>query len=101
MYASRKEWPLESVTVSLRHSRVHAEDCAHCETESGRLDRVEREIELTGSLDAEQRRRLLEVADRCPVHRTLHSEVDVRTTMSSDDMVAEGPEGAATEPTPT
>lgn len=83
MYASRKEWPLESVSVRLRHSRIHATDCADCATESGQLDRVERVIELTGDLDAEQRQRLLEIADRCPVHRTLHSEVDVRTTLAT------------------
>lgn len=84
MYAARKQWPLESVSVSLRHSRIHAKDCADCETESGQLDRIERVIQLTGALDAEQRRRLLEIADRCPVHRTLHSEVEVRTTMALD-----------------
>ncbi|MGA8979372.1 MAG: bifunctional alpha/beta hydrolase/OsmC family protein [Pedococcus sp.] len=83
MYAARKEWPLENVSVALRHSRIHAKDCEDCETRSGRLDRVERVIELTGDLDAEQRQRLLEIADRCPVHRTLRSEVDVRTTMSA------------------
>ena len=82
MYATRKEWPLESVTVSMRHSRIHAKDCEECETETGQLDRVERTIRLTGDLDDEQRRRLLEIADRCPVHRTLHSEVDVRTSLA-------------------
>ncbi len=81
MYAARKKWPLEHIRVSLRHSRIHATDCAACETESGQLDRIERVIQLTGSLDAEQRQRLLEIADRCPVHLTLHSEVDVRTTL--------------------
>lgn len=94
MYATRKEWPLESVSVSLRHSRIHATDCENCETQTGQLDRVERTIRLTGDLDDEQRRRLLEIADRCPVHRTLHSEVDVRTTLASDDslpIVAEHP----------
>ncbi len=80
MYADRKKWPLDGVTVSLRHSRIHAEDCEHCETETGHLDRVERSIELVGDLDEEQRGRLLEIADRCPVHRTLHGEVDVVTT---------------------
>lgn len=81
MYASRKKWPLKSVTVSLRHSRIHAADCAECDTQTGHLDRVERTIQLVGDLDDEQRQRLLEIADRCPVHRTLHSEIDVRTTM--------------------
>ncbi|MEP6855596.1 MAG: bifunctional alpha/beta hydrolase/OsmC family protein [Pedococcus sp.] len=87
MYAARKQWPLESVSVTLRHSRIHAKDCSDCETESGRLDRIERVITLTGALDAEQRRRLLEIADRCPVHRTLHSEVEVRTTIASDEVL--------------
>jgi uncharacterized OsmC-like protein/alpha/beta superfamily hydrolase len=80
MYAERKQWPLEQVTVHLRHSRIHASDCADCETRSGRLDRIERVIRLDGDLDSVQRRRLLEIADRCPVHRTLHSEIDIRTT---------------------
>ncbi len=92
MYATRKEWPLESVTVSLRHSRIHATDCANCEAQTGQLDRVERTIRLTGDLDDEQHRRLLEIADRCPVHRTLHSEVDVRTTLASDEALAVGAE---------
>ena len=85
MYAKRKQWPLERVRVSLRHSRIHATDCENCETQTGQLDRVERTIRLTGDLDDEQRQRLLEIADRCPVHRTLHSEVDVSTTLASDD----------------
>ena len=74
MYATRKQWPLESVAVSLRHSRIHATDCAHCAAQTGQLDRVNRVIQLTGGLDNDQRRRLLEIADRFPVHRTLHSE---------------------------
>ena len=81
MYAARKQWSLESVTVSLRHSRIHARDCEDCETETGQLDRVDRSIVLTGDLDDDQRSRLLEIADRCPVHRTLHSEIDVRTVL--------------------
>ncbi|MCO1575658.1 OsmC family protein [Crossiella sp. SN42] len=79
MYAERKGWPLERVSVALRHSRVHASDCADCETKDGRLDRIERAIRITGQLDAEQRQRLLEIADRCPVHRTLHSEIIIDT----------------------
>jgi len=97
MYAARKQWPLENVSVSLRHSRIHAKDCADCETESGQLDRIERVIQLTGALDAEQRRRLLEIADRCPVHRTLHSEVEVRTTIARDDTLPQ----VADDTTPT
>lgn len=81
MYARRKRWPLEEVTVRLRYSRIHAQDCAECETGEGMLDRIEREIGLTGPLDAEQRGRLLEIANRCPVHRTLVSEIDIRTRL--------------------
>jgi putative redox protein len=81
LYARRKGWPLESVTVALRHSRVHASDCEHCETKEGSIDRIEREIELTGSLSDEQRTRLLEIASRCPVHRTLVSEIDIQTRL--------------------
>ncbi|MFG2075191.1 bifunctional alpha/beta hydrolase/OsmC family protein [Nonomuraea maritima] len=80
MYARRKQWPLDHVTVKLRHSRVHADDCADCETRDGHIDRIERVIHLDGNLDADQRRRLLEIADKCPVHRTLHSEVKITTT---------------------
>ena len=71
----------EGVTVQLRHAKIHAEDCAECETKEGMLDRIEREISLTGPLDAEQRGRLLEIATRCPVHRTLVSEIDIRTRL--------------------
>jgi putative redox protein len=81
LYARRKQWPLEGVTVRLRHSRIHAKDCADCETREGMLDRIEREIELTGALSDEQRARLLEIASRCPVHRTLAGEIDIRTRL--------------------
>lgn len=81
MYARRKQWPLEAVTVRLRHRKVHAEDCAECDTKVGLLDRIEREIELAGALSAEQRARLLEIADRCPVHRTLTSEILIATRL--------------------
>ncbi len=77
-----QEWPLENVSVALRHSRIHAKDCEDCETETGQLDRVDREITLTGDLDDEQREKLLHIADRCPVHRTLHSEINVQTTLT-------------------
>gem|GEM_PF-64465 len=79
LYAERKALPLERVTVRLNHSRIHATDCADCETKEGMLDRIDRAITLRGALDAEQRRRLLEIADKCPVHRTLTSEIDIRT----------------------
>lgn len=82
MYARRKEWPLEGVVVRLRHGRIHAKDCEDCETKDGRVDEIEREIEIAGPLSAEQRTRLLEIADRCPVHRTLHAEVKVRTRLA-------------------
>lgn len=81
MYARRKQWPLESVTVRLRHSRIYAADCAECETKEGMLDRIERDIELKGELTDEQRARLLEIANRCPVHRTLTSEVNIRSRL--------------------
>ena len=82
LYARRKQWPLEGVTVRLSHARIHAEDCAECETREGMLDRIEREIALEGALDAAQRARLLEMAERCPVHRTLTSEIDIRTRLA-------------------
>lgn len=81
MYADRKEWPMEAVTVRLRHEKLHAKDCAACESESGKVDRIEREIQFTGPLDSEQIERLLQIADKCPVHRTLHSETVVETTL--------------------
>jgi len=78
MYARRKGWALHEVTVRLRHSRIHAEDCADCETKEGMLDRIEVEVELTGSLSAEQHAKLMEIAAKCPVHRTLTSEINIR-----------------------
>ena len=82
MYARRKQWPLERVVVRLEHTRIHAEDCAECETKDGMLDRIDREVGLIGPLSAEQRTRLLEIANRCPVHRTLTSEIDIRTRLA-------------------
>lgn len=79
LYAERKKLPLDRVSVSLTHHKIHASDCAECETKDGMIDRIERAISLEGALDADQRRRLMEIADRCPVHRTLTSEVDIRT----------------------
>ena len=78
LYARRKKIPLENITVSLRHSRIHAKDCEDCETKAGMLDRIDAQIELTGPLTPEQHSRLLEVANKCPVHRTLKSEIDIR-----------------------
>lgn len=79
MYAERKKWPLRGTEVRLSHRRVHAEDCQNCETKEGRLEVFEREIELDGELDAEQRKRILEIADKCPVHRTLLGAVEIHT----------------------
>ena len=83
LYARRKQWPLESVTVRLRHSKIYASDCADCETKEGMLDRIERDIELAGGLTEEQRAKLLEIANKCPVHRTLTSEISIRSRLIS------------------
>ena len=82
MYADRKKWPLEKAVVRLTHDKIHAVDCADCETKDGRIDRIARTIELTGDLDDAQRARLLDIADKCPVHRTLESEVKVETMLA-------------------
>ena len=81
LYARRKGWPLDGVTVRLTHSRIHAQDCADCETKEGKLDQIERELVLSGRLNAEQRAKLVEIADKCPVHRTLTSEIKIRTRL--------------------
>jgi uncharacterized OsmC-like protein len=81
IYARRKQWPLQGVEVRLRHARVHAEDCADCETRPGLLDRIERELALEGELSPEQRERLLQIAERCPVHRTLTSEIRIESRL--------------------
>jgi uncharacterized OsmC-like protein len=82
LYARTKGWPLETVEVRLSHDKIHAEDCATCETKEGRLDRIEREIIVGGPLTEEQRNRLGEIADRCPVHRTLTSEIHIHTRVT-------------------
>ncbi len=79
IYAKQKQWSLGQVRVALKHAKIHAADCEHCETQSGKIDRIEREIAFEGALDDAQRQRLLEIADKCPVHRTLHGEVDIVT----------------------
>jgi len=79
MYARRKRWPLEEVVVNLRHSKIHASDCAECGTREGILDRIELDLHLSGSLTNEQRSKLLEIANKCPVHRTLTSEIVITT----------------------
>lgn len=81
MYARHKKWPLRRVAVRLRHERVHAKDCADCEAKEGQVDRIERELELFGDLDDTQRARLVEIAERCPVHRTLTGKIEVRTRL--------------------
>ncbi len=83
LYADRKGWPLERVTVGLDHRKIHAEDCADCETTSGKLDEIERWLVFEGDLDEEQRARLLEIADKCPVHRTLTHEVRIRSRLKA------------------
>ena len=82
LYARRKGWPLDGVTVRLTHSRIHAADCADCETKEGKLDQIERELVLSGRLDDTQRAKLVEIADKCPVHRTLTSEIKIRTRLA-------------------
>lgn len=79
LYADKKGWPLQRVQVGLDHDKVHAQDCADCETREGRVDEITRTLTLEGDLDAEQRARIFEIADKCPVHRTLHSEIKIRT----------------------
>jgi uncharacterized OsmC-like protein len=83
LYARTKKWPLESVTIYLRHSKIHAADCRDCETKIGRIDRIEREIHLSGDLQPEQKSKLLEIADKCPVHRTLKSEIEIVTKLTT------------------
>jgi len=85
LYARRKGWPLEGVVVRLRHSSIHAADCAECETKAGRLDRVEWTVQFSGMLSGEQRARLLEIAQMCPVHRTLRSEVHIHAPAVVED----------------
>ncbi|MCB0019244.1 MAG: alpha/beta fold hydrolase [Anaerolineales bacterium] len=81
MYADRKGWPLESIVVRLSHEKIRAQDCEECETKEGRVDRITRDLILNGPLDEEQLARLVEIADRCPVHRTLRSETVIKTNL--------------------
>lgn len=82
MYAGRKGLPLEKIGVTLRHDKIHADDCAECETKEGKIDRIIRVITLDGPLNEDQRRRLLEIADKCPVHRTLMGEIHIVSRLS-------------------
>ena len=81
IYADRKSWNLDRVAVTLRHGRIHASDCQDCETKGGKIDSIERDILLEGDLDDEQRARLLDIAEKCPVHRTLTSEIRIATRL--------------------
>jgi putative redox protein len=82
MYADRKGWPVEDIRVTLRHSRMHAKDCAECETKIGFIDQIDCDVEVTGDLDDDQRERLRYIAERCPVHQTLTSDVRITTSLS-------------------
>ena len=86
-YARRNKFPLENITVSLWHSRIHATDCEECATKEGMLDRIDVEIELTGPLTAEQHAKLMEIAAKCPVHRTLTSEINIRLRAADESPV--------------
>ena len=90
MYADRKRWPLDAVTVALSHRKIHASDCAACETATGQLDQIKRRIEVVGDLDAQQHERLMEIADRCPVHRTLKGEIDIVTEETNQASRSDG-----------
>lgn len=89
LYARTKKWPLENISVSLRHSRIYAKDCAECETKDGLLDRIDVEIALTGALTSEQRAKLMEIAAKCPVHRTLKSEINIRLRTAPSGSLSE------------
>lgn len=82
MYARHKGWSLEAVHAEVRHGKIHARDCEKCESKTGKVDRFERVLALKGDLDDTQKQRLLEIADRCPVHRTLNEEVEIRTRLA-------------------
>jgi putative redox protein len=82
MYAKHKGLEVGAIRCAVRHAKIHAQDCATCATETGRVDRFERVIEIEGPLDAATRQRLLELADRCPVHRTLTGEIVIETRLA-------------------
>jgi putative redox protein len=81
LYADRRKWPLEGVVVKLRHTRIHRDDCVNCEKKDASIERVERTLELKGPLTDEQRTRLMEIAERCPVHQTLQHNLEVHTSL--------------------
>lgn len=82
MYARHKGWPLEAVHAKVRHGKIHARDCENCKDKKRKVDRFDRVLTITGDLEPEQVQRLLEIADRCPVHRTLNEEVEIRTRLA-------------------
>jgi putative redox protein len=82
LYARRKQWPLDGVTVRLTQSQIHVADCADCETRDGKITQIESELTFSGLLSDEQRSKLLEIAGKCPVHRTLTSEIKIRTRLA-------------------
>jgi putative redox protein len=81
MYADRKKWPVDSISVGLHHQKIHADECKNCEIRDIRLDKIDLEIEIKGDLNPDQRKRMLEIAEKCPVHRTLHSEIVTNTKL--------------------
>lgn len=85
MYADRKKWPVESISIKLNHQKIHANECQGCEMESGKLDRIDLEIDIKGDISKEQKKRMLEIAEKCPVHRTLHSEMITETVLKQSD----------------
>ena len=88
LYAEHKKLPLDAISVTLSHAKIHAQDCEECETKEGKIDRIERVLTLAGDLSDEQRARLIEIADKCPVHRTLTSEVNIRTDGEADGLTS-------------
>jgi putative redox protein len=90
MYADRKQWPLQGVQVRLSHSRIHAEDCAACDTREGMIDQIDADISLTGDLSDSQRHRLMEIAELCPVHRTLLGDIQIRLSLSTPGAAMQG-----------
>ncbi len=83
MYANRKNFPLKEITIKLRHNKIHAQDCEDCETKEGKIDKIDVDIKLSGDLNEEQKKRLFEIAEKCPVHKTLTSEIKINSTLLS------------------
>ncbi len=86
MYADRRGWPLEGVSVDVKHGRIHAKDCEDCETQEGMIDRLDKTVRIVGDLDDAQLDRLMEIADRCPVHRTLTGQIRIFTSMAEGNL---------------